>query len=360
MMNKQPIIQHFDALALHRAEWYSKNRLYHEQIIKLCRLFMNPDSRVLELGCSTGDTLAALNPSYGVGIDISPCMIAEAQKRYPNLYWICADAEALPQDEALSEPFDLIIMEDLAGYLSDIQQFFADIRPLTHSRTRLIISTWNWIWEPVLILGEYLKLKAPEHEMMENWVSASVLSGLLRLTGYDPLQIQPGLLFPYHVPVLSSMINTLSFSPLFGRLTLSSIIVARPLESPAYSLSSVSVIIPVRNEVGNIAAIVERTPDMGAHTELIFVDGNSTDGTVPEIRKQIDLHPERDIRLIPQVPMHDSHVNTPPNLMLKLGKGDATRKGFDAASGEILMILDGDVSVPPEDSECVKDLQQLQ
>jgi glycosyltransferase involved in cell wall biosynthesis len=87
---------------------------------------------------------------------------------------------------------------------------------------------------------------------------------------------------------------------------------------------------------------------MGSHTELIFVDGDSTDGTVEKIEELIEKHRgKKDIKLIHQVPRGSDEAHT--GKMLKLGKGDAVRKGFDAASGDILMILDSDLTVPPSE-----------
>jgi glycosyltransferase involved in cell wall biosynthesis/SAM-dependent methyltransferase len=348
MLDKTEISRHFDQLAPQRAEWFNHNYLYHKQIIDCCAIFLNPESRVLELGCSVGNLIAALKPAYAVGVDISGKSIRYAAERYPQYRWICADVEDLPEELRDEDPFDIIIIEDLAAYLADVQGFLQNIRHLMGPKTRLIISTWNWMWEPILRAGEFLRLKTPDIQVRQNWISSKSLVNFLELANYDVLEVRPGLLFPYHIPFISENINLLSHSQLLSRITLLTTIVARPIFDreiiPDYS---VSVIIPTRNEIGNIRALVERTPEMGKHTELIFVDGNSTDGTVDEIQRLIKEHPERDIRFIPQVP--DFDPETPPNLMLKLGKGDAVRKGFATAKGDILMILDSDISVLPED-----------
>jgi glycosyltransferase involved in cell wall biosynthesis len=117
-----------------------------------------------------------------------------------------------------------------------------------------------------------------------------------------------------------------------------------PMEAP-----SVSVVIPCRNEEGNVDDAVARVPEMGRHTEILFVDGNSTDGTVARIESAIErTRGRREIRLIHQTPRGGADPEDPAR-MLKLGKGDAVRKGFAAARGDVLMILDADLTVPPED-----------
>jgi SAM-dependent methyltransferase len=349
LIDKQALIRHFDAHAAQRPAWFRRNHLYHDQIIAACRPFLNPDSRVLELGCSTGDMLNALAPSYGVGVDISPASIAIAQKHYPHLNWLCADIDNLPEVPLLSEPFDVIVLSDIVTYLEDVQQTLESIHYLTHSRSRLIISLWNWMWQPILQVGEKMRVKAPDLDTRYNWLSPTMISNLLELSGYTPLQVLPGVLLPYNVPGITSFVNTISHAPLVRRFTLLSMVVARPQEEGSPQPASVTVVIPTRNEVDNIEAAVQRTPEMGTHTELLFIDGNSTDGTVDKIHQQIAAHPERDIRFMPQTPPQSPDSDAPPDLMLKLGKGDAVRKAFAAAKGDIVIILDSDLTVPPEE-----------
>jgi glycosyltransferase involved in cell wall biosynthesis len=101
------------------------------------------------------------------------------------------------------------------------------------------------------------------------------------------------------------------------------------------SPQSVNVISPARNEKDNIENALKRLPNMGSHTEVIFIEGNSTDDTLSEIKRVCEAYaPIMDVKY---------------GVQIGKGKGDAVRKGFDMATGEILMILDADLTVPPDD-----------
>lgn len=345
---KESQIDYFDRLAPMRQFWRERNRYYYEQVDGLVAQNVSPDDSVLEIGCATGDLLASLALRRGVGVDFSPEMIRSAREKWSeksetDIEFKIGDAEAL----ALNERFDRVIMSDVVGELDDVWSAFRNLHGVTHERSRIVITYFNHLWEPILWLGERLGLKTPQHR--QNWLSLEDLEHLLEVTGFEVIRRGYRLLLPKKIPLLAPLFNRyLVKLPLLRRLGLVLYLVARPRPKPR-SETSVSVIIPCRNERGNIRSAIERTPEMGRHTEIIFVDGNSNDGTVEEIEAVIHENGgRRDIKLIHQLP-RGSMEGAEHGRMLKLGKGDAVRKGFAAASGDILMILDGDLTVPPED-----------
>jgi len=330
-MDKAALTAFLDAQAPDDARWRAKNRYYHERVAQVVRFHVPPGSSVLEIGCGAGDLLAALEPARGVGVDISPRMLELARARHPDLEFVLADAEQL----ALSETFDYVVLSDLVGYLDDLQRAFELLRRVSGPQTRVIVTYYNYLWEPLLRAGEALGLKRPQPG--QNWLAPEDIENLLTLADFRTICRGRELLLPLGVPLLAPLCNrVLARLPLLRRLALVHVVVARP--SPVAvdeGTLSCSVIIPARNERGNIAAAVARTPQMGRHTELIFVEGGSNDGTADEIRRVIAANPGRDVKLILQGG--------------GAGKGDAVRKGFAAAAGDVLMILDADLTVPPED-----------
>ncbi|NNG46644.1 MAG: glycosyltransferase, partial [Deltaproteobacteria bacterium] len=277
------------------------------------------------------DLLHALSPARGVGVDISEAMVEIARSKYPSLEFLDGDAE----DLSLSEKFDYVILSDVVGYLEDIQRAFEEIRKVSHPRTRVIINYYNYFWEPVLRAGEHLGMKRPQPD--QNWLAPDDIQNLMSLAGFQTIRKGYGLLLPVRIPLLSDFFNRILVNiPLLRKLALVHLVVARPAPVPVpVETLSCSVIIPARNERGNIEGAVARTPRMGKHTELIFVEGNSSDGTAEEIERVIAANPGHDITLLRQ---GDG-----------VGKGDAVRKGFAAAKGDLLMILDADLTMPPEE-----------
>ena len=325
------LIAYLDAQAPESDRWKAKNRYYYEQIERIVRFHVPSGASVLEIGCGSGDLLHALAPGRGVGMDLSPKMVERARARYPDLTFLAGDAEDLP----LGETFDYVILSDLIGYLDDVQRAFEELRKVCHPATRVIITYFNYLWAPVLRLGGALGMKRPQPE--QNWLTLGDIQNLLSLAGFQTIQKGFRILLPVRVPLLSLLCNrVLANLPLLRKLCLVELIISRPAPVPVPEESlSCSVIIPARNERGNIEGAVARTPKMGRRTELIFVEGNSSDGTAEEIERVIAAHPDKDIKLVRQG--------------TGVGKGDAVRKGFGAATGDVLMILDADLTVPPED-----------
>ncbi len=351
--------EHWDAVSASRDRFRKRNRHYHNELERFFRFAIPEGSRVLEVGCSTGDLLVSIRPALGVGIDISERAIEIARAKHPHLTFVAADVEALPEDflERYRGTFDYIVLADTLGELTDIWAALRSLSRLAHPATRILISYYNRLWEPILRLGESLGIKTPQRLL--SWLSRDDISGLLHLTGFEVVRSGMRLLLPRNIPLLAWVANRLLATlPGLRGLCLVQYVVARPaFPADLGEAPSVSVIVPTRNEVGNIQGLVERVPALGRRTEIVFVDGSSTDGTVEKIEEMIAAYRGvKEIRLVHQVPrrrteeeaVRDGLVSA-PGKMLKLGKGDAVRKGFDAAAGEILMILDADLTVPPED-----------
>lgn len=328
--DRSQLVEYFDSLASERDRWIAANPYYHQQLATSFSFYIPPGQSVLEIGSGTGQLLHALRPRRGVGIDISANMVRIAQQKFPHLEFRVDDIEQL----RLEEKFDYVVVSDLIGFLYDVQRAFENLHRVCTSRTRIVISYYNFVWEPILRTGELLGLKAKQP--VQNWLAPADIENLLQLASFEVVRKTSRLLLPKKVPLMVSLCNRVLVNlPMFRKLGLVQLLVARPNSAPAQVNYTSSVIIPCRNERGNIEAAVLQTPDLGAHTELIFVEGNSTDGTAEEIERVIAAYPSRDIKLIPQ---RDGR-----------GKGDAVRKGFAAAKGDILMILDADLTVDPEE-----------
>jgi SAM-dependent methyltransferase len=304
---------------------------YHEHLRRTYRSLIPAGQRVLELGCGDGDLLAALKPSIGLGVDLDPETVQRAQRRHPELRFIAADAE----DISLDEKFDYIILSDLVNGLWNVQKLLENLGPLCMPGTRVIVNTYSRVWELPLAGVKRLNLANPV--LGRNWLTVEDLSNMLYLSGFEPIRHWQELLLPLGVPLLHSFCNKyLARIAPFRFLDLTNFIIARPQPSPDITGIEpvVSVVVPARNEAGNVEEIFRRVPEMGAGTEIIFVEGHSSDNTYEAIASTMEKFPHKRCKLMRQTGK---------------GKGDAVRAGFAAASGEILMILDADLTVPPED-----------
>ena len=155
------------------------------------------------------------------------------------------------------------------------------------------------------------------------------------LSGFETVKKEWRVLLPTNFIGLGYLVNNwVATLPFIRKLCLRHYLIARLTPIQSSGEHSVTVLIPCRNEKGNIEEAVKRLPKLGSHTEIIFVEGDSSDGTWSELKRVKNMYPDLDIKILQQN---------------GTGKGDAVRMGFSAASGEILMILDADLTVPPED-----------
>jgi ubiquinone/menaquinone biosynthesis C-methylase UbiE len=310
---------------------HRRHKGYHQSIAFLASFYIPANSRVLEVGSGNGDFLAALNPSYGAGVDISRKMVDLAAAKYPNLRFRHMAAECMSLD---GEQFDFVVLSDLVSYLYDIRLVFERLRAVCTPRTRIIMHWYSRVWQPILGLCETVGLKYPQPLL--NWTSVEDITNLLYLANFEVTNRRPHILFPVRVPLVSNFVNRyLAHLPVLRSFCLTQWMVARPLGIPLpEEKPRVSIVSPCRNEAGNIEPLVRRLPVMGSYTELIFVEGHSRDNTLEECKRVAASRPDSNIKVLQQQ---------------GTGKADAVQRGFSEATGDILMILDADLSVAPED-----------
>lgn len=315
---------HFDR---HAPATTRASRSYRRLLANYYNRLIPPGASVLEVGCGDGELLALIHAGRKTGIDLSEAQLAHARARMPEATFIAQAGELLD----LKMTFDVIILSETLDLSADVQRLLEQLATVSTPSTRLLINFHNNLWRPIFAAGEWFKLRAPVPA--SSWLSSHDVENLLELSQWETIKRQPRLLWPVETPILGPLLNRW-IAPLFpfGCLAIFTIARLRPVTTP--EPLSVSVIIPARNEAGNIEAAVLRTPNMGAWTELIFVEGHSRDHTWTEIERVRAAYPDRRITTLRQTGK---------------GKGNAVREGYAVAQGDILMILDADLTMPPEE-----------
>ncbi|MDH5680434.1 MAG: bifunctional class I SAM-dependent methyltransferase/glycosyltransferase family 2 protein [Spirochaetota bacterium] len=330
--HQEKLTNYFNAISKQRDIWKKRASYYYEQLLSILKFLIPRDARLIEIGCGTGDLLKAIPSKHCVGVDMSTGMLDKAREKYPDIPFEEMKAEEL-DSQKLGSDFDYVLMSDIVGHLSDVQGAFEESKKLMHENSRLIVTYFNYLWEPILRLMEKLYLKMPQAR--QNWLSGSDIKNLIELSDMEIVKKSTAFMMPFYIPVISAFFNkVLVRLPLFRHLGIIQYYVVRRkvLKPVDYSIS---IVVPARNEAGNIEDAVLRTPDMGKYTELIFVEGNSTDDTWDEIQR-----------------VYEKYKNTRRIKIMRQpgkGKGDAVRKGFQEASGDIVTILDADLTMPPEE-----------
>ena len=235
-----------------------------------------------------------------------------------------------------ADSYDYIIMSDILGHAQDVEEFLRNAHIALVPSGRVVIIQYNFLWEPVLRLASLIRLRIASIE--QNWLSPHDLRNFLHLADFEVIREGNKMLLPVYVPLLSAFFNTIlaNIWP-FSKLGLIHYVVARPIPSAAVNQPSLSIIVPARNEAGTIERMVQELPSLGSFTEIIFIEGHSKDNTLEELARVTEYY--KGDRRISYAVQNGT------------GKGDAVRKGFAMATGDILTIYDADMTVPPKDVE---------
>lgn len=329
-MNKK---EYFDQIAGSRVKNRQSHRYYWDDITKYCNYFSHENYSVLEIGCGTGELIHEIKGKNKTGIDFSLKMIEIAKSQFTDVDFRVMSAE----DINLDQKYDLIIISNLIGYVEDVQQVFEQLHRVCHQYTKIIITYYSYLWEPIIKWGERLGIKTKTPN--QNWLSQQDIRNLLELSGFDVYRRVNSMLLPFRIPLLAPLCNKILVRlPIFKFFALNMYSFAKPKHETEKNLDekhSVSIVIPARNEAGNIENAITRMPKFSKHQEIIFIEGNSTDHTwqvIQDIKKKYDGQ-------------FDIKIGQQPGK----GKNDAVKTGFGMAKGDILMILDADLTVPPED-----------
>lgn len=327
-MNANSVRNHFNKYASTYDYWKNKAWVYHDEVKLLYKENVSPNKQVLEIGCGTGDILASVNPKIGVGVDISGEMIKLARRRHSELVFKKQDAS----DLNLKQKFDYIILSDVIDYLPDIYNTMKKVAEVCKRNSRVIISTTNPLWEPVLKLAEKIGQKMPDGP--RNWLPHQDLINILELSGFRVEKANFRVLLPKHIPIFSNLLNrSIENLGLLRHFGVIQYFVLKKIPPTHTANLSCSVIIPAFNEQDNLEACVHRIPKIAQETEVIIVNDGSTDKT-EEVAKQL-AKKHRRVRQITYYPNR--------------GKVWAVKEGFDSAKGDVIMILDADMAVPPEE-----------
>jgi ubiquinone/menaquinone biosynthesis C-methylase UbiE len=304
-------------------------RAYQQTLAHYYNLIIPREASVLEIGCGCGELLSRLHARDVTGVDLSPAQVARAREKVPHGTFLCQAGESL---ELGGREFDYIIISDALNLAADVQRLLERLHRSSRAETRLILNFHSALWRPILSLASSLRLRGPTPQ--NSWIASDDVRAFLALSGWEIVKASPRILCPLDLAGIGGFLNRW-LAPLFPWLCLSVFSIARRSPIAGAPPVGVSVIVPARNEAGNIENAVLRTPEMGAGTEMVFVEGHSGDATWAEIQRvEAKYRGRRKIRILRQTGR---------------GKANAVREGFEAAEGGILMILDADLTMPPEE-----------
>ena len=334
----QKIKGHFNLMAKKRENWIKKSKYFHNEDLRVIKEIIPIDSNVLEIGCGNGNLIGNLDVRQSIGIDISDKLIDSAMNKFSRVKFFCSDIISFRKKFISPTKFDFIIISDTIGYFNDIQKTLESIHDFCKPETRIVISYFSPIWQPILSLAEKIGLKMPD--LNPPLFASSDLKNFVEVSGYQTIKLEKKIILPLKLFGIERIVNRfIANLPIINHLCLRQYLICRSLKViKKNQFKSASIIIPCRNEFGNIRAGLKRIESFCKKMEVIFVEGNSSDDTWNEIKKVMKEDEFKKKNFIIRALKQEGS-----------GKKNAVFKGFDNAKYEVLMILDGDLTVKPEE-----------
>ncbi|MBI5153357.1 MAG: glycosyltransferase [Parcubacteria group bacterium] len=300
---------------------------YYRDLQHIIHHIVPKEASVVHFGSRLGNLLGSLPNRVTIGVEASEKLVSTARKKYKRIHFIYAPL----YKNTVKQQFNVILITHLFSYISDVQKFVADLRRLCFDKSRVTVVSFNFFWKPVLDLASFLGLRV-KLPFEPNWLSDYDIENLFHLEGFELIKKEKRMLLPLYMPGISELVNRyISHLPIFNSLCLTTIQIFRKM--PTEKNFSVSILIPARNEEGNIAGLLDRIPSMGTTTEVIFIEGHSRDNTYTAIQKEL-------VR-------YTGPINASLYKQKGIGKKDAIELGFRLAKNDLVMILDADLTVAP-------------
>jgi hypothetical protein len=296
-------------------------KTYRQLLARKLNILLNDHEKIVEIGCGSGYLLKDLIGER-TGVEKDQELLIQGMANCRDADFIQGEAESLDLRK-----FNTIVLSDVITRCNDIQKLLTSLYKNTNDRAKLIIGFHNNLWRPILSLGYRLGIS---DDPVKTWVSKEDVKNFCELSGWEVFRNEACTLIPLKGPVWDQINKYLA--PFLKFANLSLFVVAR--KRLPKIVQKVSILVPVRNEAGTIASALDRIPDLGKPTEIIFVEGNSKDNTWEVLQSLPKSHNLREVV-----------VGKQPGI----GKGDAVRYGFSLATGDVLLILDGDLTMPPEE-----------
>ena len=328
MVSRENIKAYFDRIAPVWEYWHKRNHFYHETMRQIVQGMVPPRMTVLELGSGTGDLLVALEPTHGVGLNLGQALTERARQKYPHLEFHTVEVDEVKAPDNFWPHY--VVMTNMLDYVYDVWNQLENLKHLVSDGTLLVITTNNPLWAPLLRLASKIGLRLPDSP--RNFITNKDIRSVLELQDFDVVEEGLALPVPKRIPIVGDILNAVLPELPVLQFTSSIQYIAARLHVSRSPLSC-SVIIPCHNEEDNVTECVRRVPNMGSSTEIVVVDDGSTDRT----RKRVQ-----------EIMCTDSRVRLIA-FDRNQGKANAVRAGFQAAHGHVLMILDADMAVMPED-----------